>query len=658
MIDARPILLAFALAMPVCCQSTATATGIVLLPDGSPAAGATIELRRNLLADTNALDLDRPWSKPVTITCGEDGTFACELPVGLPHELCATAGGSAIAVAPRVYAGEKLTLQLERPAMVEGVVTDSDGSVVAGATARIHQGESGTRTQVTATDSAGHYAATLLLAGRASIEIHPVDGKPEDYVRVVLSSGRTVRCDVRLAAGERVEGRVVDARTKAAIAGAEVAAEWPFEVTVRTDAEGHFALRRGDGGQELHARAPGYGRLAVRGAGAGPHTIELLPARRVRGVVVDASNRPIAGVYVAATASHDAGMQQIDWVATRTGADGTFQLDARADVPHCLFLRADGLGTLVYDFPDDERRADAIDFGRIAMRPAIYLTGRVLDENGAPVVGAPVWCKGTNRDRGRFGGGDGSTVRGSFYVNGRSTYTDSLGRWHLADVAAGNYEIGARAEEVTPRLVGTVVVEAAPFRARIDGSAPMVQHDFAVTLGRTLRGRVIMPSGGTVPDSIVTLEEADTGRVPLLLHRRESFWMLALPQGDLTLGVGPSDLSGKPTTLAGVMAATRRGVRTDRGVVTLCLGEAGWVQAFVVDEHGAPVQGARVTAGDAHDQVVAERTTDRYGSAALAVGTVDVVTLVVRRSGAGAGQVDARSDKVATGTSNLVLVVK
>ena len=61
-------------------------------------------------------------------------------------------------------------------------------------------------------------------------------------------------------------------------------------------------------------------------------------------------------------------IQQTDWLAQFTAADGTFAFDeVRRDIPHCLYLRRDGHATLVYDFPDDEKQRDEIDFGAITM---------------------------------------------------------------------------------------------------------------------------------------------------------------------------------------------------------------------------------------------------------------------------------------------------
>ncbi|MEZ5964333.1 MAG: carboxypeptidase regulatory-like domain-containing protein [Planctomycetota bacterium] len=639
----------------------AVLSGTVLLADGTPAAGATVELRRYLLLDTGSIDVvnGHRAQQVLHTTCGDDGTFHAELPRGVPFELRTHAGRSAIEVLRRVYAGETPTIRLRRGALLEGVVTHEADGRPARAQVRAWAPVSGVELLRGETDDAGHYVFAQLPPETITLEVQPDTGKEPGWARLVLVAGRTLRHDVQVERLDPRPGRVIDATTGQPIAGAEVSDSWTFDRVARSDAKGSFELH-GPQWDELHARAPGYGKICIApGAGARDFEVALQPGRKVRGTIVDTAGRPLAGVYVAATADARVGnLQQTDWLPQFTGADGRFAFDAvRRDIPHCLFLRRDGHATLVYDFPHDEAQREEIDFGTLTLPPAIYLTGRVTDEHGVPIVGTPVSLGGNQDDRYRFcDGKQDKDPRGGFYVNGRHTVTDSLGRFHFADLGVGRYRVRARVEQVTPRLVGSSVIETETATVVTKAGQTLARHDFTIKLGRNLRGGVMTASGEAPPPVSLRFGDADQsdGAKPLLVQTGIPFRLFQLPAGKITLEAAPCDAAWGQPLPDDDRVAVRVLDEIGDGPVWLCLPAAQWVQAFVVDAAGKPVVGVEVEATGAGGTRLGTPKTDERGSVSVFLGEEKAARL--RLPSAGSEGRPLLSELLAAGTANTVLV--
>jgi hypothetical protein len=295
------------------------------------------------------------------------------------------------------------------------------------------------------------------------------------------------------------------------------------------------------------------------------------------------------------------------------------------------------------------------------------VTGTIADEHGRPIAGAPVTLAGTNSDRARFGGAGGHE-RGGFYVNRRGTRTDSLGRFHLRDVAPGHYKLEARVDELEDRLVGSSSVEAQPLSLQVGRQAAREQEDFVIPLGRQLVGRVMAPSGAVPPSVTITytVDGASDGHKPLLVRPGKTFRLFRLSEGELALEAAPCSYLGEPLpTEGGPRGVVRHAVRSLAGTVWICLEEDGWVQAFVVDGNGAPVPGARVAVLGADGREIASRASDARGSAAFFVGKAAEVTVVAEpqhadgvAGGAGSGVTAVKSPVVKAGTSNVELVLR
>ena len=653
--------------------------GRVLDSARRPVVGAGIELRRYPLFGFNGLDVAnrRVPRRILETTTDEEGRFATELPIGLPFELHVVTEHSAREIRPAVYAGESVEIALRRGSFLEGHVTrDGDKSPVVGARLRGWTTASSIEILHGETDDAGSFRFEHLVPEAMTLEVLAPGLANPAWQRLTLAPGRTLRCELTARDASVLHGRVIDARTRRPIAGAEVAPSWTFKEFVSSDADGDYELR-GVEYDEVYVRAAGYGRQGhkvVLGDRPLELGFELEPGRRVTGTIVVATGQPVAGVYVAAMASERVGdQQQTDWCAMFTGPDGRFELDSvRRDIPHSLVVRGDGFGTLIYDVPEDEAQRDAMDFGAIRVEPAVYLTGRVLDEHGGSIPDANVSLRGWNADRFRFLTSEAARrrqasqpkQRGSFYVNVRSTRSDTLGRYHFADVAPGNFSIGAVVEEVTPRVVGSSVVEAPGQTVEVERGSERLEHDFTIELGRVIRGRVLLPSGGVPPAVTVTLAPDGAATVEpvkrLFLRTGLPFSLFQLPEGTFAITVSPADelpgvAAGGPGADPKPCESTRRAVRATGELVWTALAEPLWIQAFVCDEDGRPMPGVRVAAIGGDGNVVTAGTSDHRGNVALRVDRERVVSLAVttRR---GATSTVLRSVEV--GTANHVLTVR
>ena len=340
-----------------------------------------------------------------------------------------------------------------------------------------------------------------------------------------LRPGRTSRWDFVLPRKATVSGRVVDAETRKPVAGARVRLSTSSglvgRITARggstqygtydsvvvasvvTGEDGTFrfdavpAVPRGtyrepfgEGSVALTASAAGFAsatsRLPAPTAGeAVEDAMSLRPAGVVQGRVVDGDGRGAARAAVttdATFAESEAGDGRVTERAT-TDHDGRFRLEgvaaARdAAVRHRVYVHADEGSWL--EAPETTvvvRAGEAATVPDIvlARRPAVSTWLEVVDESGAPVLGAHVerWFWADRRGR--------IEVLVPSDPNGKRPAA-----W---DVAADGF--------VTTRVSSDVAATAAEPRRVL------------MRAGRSLRGRVVTPAGAGVPEArVVALDPA------------------------------------------------------------------------------------------------------------------------------------------------------
>lgn len=230
-------------------------------------------------------------------TAGADGTFV--LPGLDPgrYRVSARAEGRAPGSVRRVPAGsERVVVELGEGGRLRGCVRDgASGAPVAPFTvfvfhrpASLFRALQRSRSFV---DASGCYALDDLAPGPAAVVVSAPGYAPSAEVAIELSASSEAVADAAVERGGRLAGVVVDAETRAPLAGARLTVEgllsdaastFPVLASATTDAEGRFVLQGLPRRYSLLAAATGHhARLvageAPTGAGAAPLEIALRP---------------------------------------------------------------------------------------------------------------------------------------------------------------------------------------------------------------------------------------------------------------------------------------------------------------------------------------------------------------------------------------------
>jgi protocatechuate 3,4-dioxygenase beta subunit len=430
----------------------------------------------------------------------------------------------------------------------------------------------------------------------------------EDVTLWAVAPGRSLRRVVEAAAAERpvrvvlVPGpsrrlRVTEpGGAPAAGAAVWLASPLPAGLTAE-DGTIDVPLSSEDGGPEpvkVQIDAPS-GRIAeieVRPAPEGqeaPLAVELQEPPRVSGHVFDArERRGIAGALVWPWPDRGA--------AARADGSGAFVLPVRRPRAQGLVqVAAPGyLGSAARLPAAGPRSAEEI---LILLRPAVPLTGTVVDGAGQPIEAAEVRVMQT---------GDGAWAGSSAPFFSRS---DRTGRFRVEG-------LGARAPHlahVARRGYSPAVAEVAPAPERPDGRpGPLPELHVVLQPGRALRGRAVDEAGAPVAGARAVL-------FPQELLRRG--WPAA-PQGVLAAETDAEGrfellevLPGRAALLLsapGRASAERDGfeILPDRSVTDLgdlVLEPEVFVEGRVVEPDGSPVVEASVAAARPPEQVLEER---------------------------------------------------
>ena len=615
-------------------------TGVVLsATSGAPLAGARVVVTRRVHAEFRIPDMNEREAREEVTEGTTDGTGRFELPVptAVPLDLEARAAGHALARRSHVFAGEDLVLQLAEAAILEGTLTRAtDGAPVEGA---LILGRDDRRLELcrARTGLAGEFLFEDLPPGLVTLQITPEDAAVPPDQRVELRSGVRTRVDLALDPGVRIHGVVTDA-SGSPIPGAEVGLGGSFKRSGTTNLEGEYELV-GVGGvrrrdlTDLRARAEGYGgeraKLPFSELSADTRVDFVLRAGRVAtGRVVDPEGAPLEGVYVAGSGSKKAeGVFRTDWVSAVTGADGRFTLTSLHPlVDHQLFLKQDGRGTRVYDFPLNEAELEQIDLGDLVLHPGGRIEGTLTTASGVPIPEHSVKLRGSNGDLGRFRP-DGEGIPNTWVTNVRESRTDADGRFHFDDVPGGTMKVTA-AVRGQPSANDEQTVELAEGQ-RVDGVTLRLE------LGTPITGVVLTPDRS--PATGVFVQVAGGPDAPRIRARSGAdgrFELLGVTEamGEVELFTIVASYNWyHPDARLGASPTAR--ARVGDSDVELVLQELVSLTGRVEDPAGAPVAGAQVLAYRAgapqlKDNALMAARTDEAGTFRLDLpeqGEVDLV---------------------------------
>ncbi len=403
----------------------------------------------------------------------------------------------------------------EDPASPDGsltgrVISQADGVAIAGAElVFIHEG---TSTSVTSGPD-GTFALRVSEPGRYVLSVASAEGylpfAPEwGHSAVAFEASPTRRVDgAEIHLAPLLEQVVEVVRGEAPVAGATIrvlgadAGERtmaPIEGTFTTDAEGRATVGAW-GGATIEATHPehGFGRARI-GWRASEQPIRVGLADRpedatatesIAGVVVDARGAPLEGVVVQAFYR---GRGPRPPGQASSGPDGRFAIEGLDSGPH--YLAATHPSRPTARLPNVMTgRADV----RIEMAAGLAITGRVIDEAGAPVPAFTVIARVAR----------GALVRHN--VNSASSY-DPGGRFEIGGLTEGTYEVVATSRGFPPSEPVSVTVGP-------HGAPPVT-----VTLrrGGRIEG-VITSDGEPLAGATISLEGrlgSGTTAVPLLAH--------------------------------------------------------------------------------------------------------------------------------------------
>lgn len=367
--------------------------GAVRLPDGAPAAGATVTLCGQLSAWPE-------WRREVldSATTGASGAFAFEIgqrpDLLLEFELQGFVGD--LVRAPAGVAQH--VLQLQQGFLVQGTVTNDALQPVANATVALEStfvDDRRARTYTTGPD--GRFRFPDVAAGTMRVIAKHPRWQPVILSAVVVGVDRSLELPFARPALQ-LEGRIVASTTQEPVAGATVLALPPGQqighndpFTAVSGVDGRFRLSGlARGNLRLEVRHPDFAvawrTLVVRPA-ASPLAIDLQPRTRVRGRLraAEAAERSLAGAFLTFRSAAD----EVQYTAI--AADGTFAFAAPATPGWGALAVHDGAfafarsSSNVQQVRVDEAADEPLE---LEVVPPATVLGRVVDRTGQPLAGA------------------------------------------------------------------------------------------------------------------------------------------------------------------------------------------------------------------------------------------------------------------------------
>ncbi|HET9768326.1 MAG TPA: carboxypeptidase regulatory-like domain-containing protein, partial [Thermoanaerobaculia bacterium] len=397
-------------------------------------------------------------------------------------------------------------------------------------------------------------------------------------------------------------GRVIDAESRRPVAGAVVLVSGRPEVWTLSDGAGAFTLERVPAAarvRALRAAAPGY-LPAVADAGGSnvarpTATLALRPSAALLGSVTDQKGRPVAGVEVdaVAMAPRTGGMQ----IMRRVGMMRGITLKARTDergryriaplvggVPHDVTFRRAGYAPLSKQVPPAPRDRPAE--LHVTLLPGSRGAGRVTTLQGQAIAGARV--KLTKQEEG--GGGMVMRRLGERAASDAEATTDAGGRFTLADLPAGRFELDVTAAGFAGSKVPGIEVPAAAGEVDL-GTIKLAG-------GSPVEGQVVGPQGQPIEGAEVFVLEGMMGMMPL------SRWaVMGLEPAASTAGDGFFRLADRAAGQKVDLAVRRSGYTVERSLgilaptgepVVITLRPASAIRGRVVNAEGDPVAEAQL----------------------------------------------------------------
>ncbi len=493
--------------------------GVAVGADGAPAADAEVRFS------------GRRGSPQRT---GADGAFV--LGGGVPDGAgCVTVmaergdeAGTLLVAEAALRGGRPVVVRMAPAPAIEGLVLDEAGAPIEGAFVEVYRRSDDVREieGLEQTDAAGRYRLRRLPASPLCMEVVAAGFGRWELEGVLPSAPASSLPPVVLARKPRRAGRVVDE------SGAPVTTLEAEPGSVEALPDGRYAIVPSNPWTTL--RAPGFVTQQDLGPeafeGQGEWVVVMRRARVVAGRLLDLSDRPVRGAYVAVRGPAWRSRYGAD---VRTDIAGGFRLEVPYDGRYRILVEAEGLS-----FPFDAW-ADAD--GPVAVVRAVRprtVAGRLVGPDGRGLPGVEI-SAGIAAEEGSI----------------RTAATDADGGFQIEGLALERVDLWADgAKGLPPGLVvpdmsgvetdaGELVVVAGP--------------------GRTIEGRVLRPDGSAASGSDV--EARLDGRRPWTASATADaegrFHLEGLRPGKY--GITVSDFAGRDDspvyegTLEGVVAGAQ-----------------------------------------------------------------------------------------------------
>ena len=409
--------------------------------------------------------------------------------------LAAGGRGRGAATRQSVRVGSSVDLLLFPSGSISGTVLGADGRPVPGATVTAAAWGSGFTEPA---DARGTYEILGLAPGGYDVVAHAPGLAPTVVAGVAIDRRTDALVDLVLRPGARVVGRLL-ADGDRAVAGQVALADLDgrtvprvlaasFAVAAGTD--GRFAIEGVPVGEHaLGVSAPGLGRqrtaVSVHGRDGQVDVgdVRLAVGFAIRGRVRSKARQPIADAVIRTFVERTG-----DEVEGRSAPDGSFVLPGLEQGTYRIAAEAVGYASEEQTGDTDGRPLELV------LSPAGVITGRVVDDRGQPVDAFHVTADP---------GGDFSSARPAVDV---SESGSDDGRFRLADVPAGRYELGVSA----PQWISATVPDVAVAEGQmVDVGTVNLKP------GGIVRGTVVDAAGGGVSGaSIYASMRPQGGRHP------------------------------------------------------------------------------------------------------------------------------------------------
>lgn len=369
---------------------------------------------------------------------------------------------------------------------------------------------------------------------------------------------------------------------------------------IATDERGVFhAERLAPGVYEIVVAAPKYETAITSNVDlSAPRSekrisITLHPGHSIAGRVLDTSGAPIEGARVQATQVTKDGRR---FGSALTRADGRFRIDGLGTGEYRVAVEKAGYSTA-------QRNRVAADSMAVQFRLAqnAGITGFVFGSDGTtPATSFGIMLH-------ELGKGD----HANRVLGGMRSFSARDGSFTIDDVPPGRYRMKVFANGYGPTWSEPIQVE----RIFVHGIKVVLE------VGATLRGTVVDVDGRPAADATVLLLENTYRRNPAaaLLYGSYTHYASAKTAADGTFamdGLEPKRYqievqAPQRMTLSKLDVDVAKG-ENDVGALVLSVG--GGVKGYVVNERGAPGNGARVTARNVKTQVAYDTTCNVDGA--------------------------------------------